>query len=138
MGAPYAESQELVSFHSVSKGAAGECGFRGAYFHLANIDAAVRANLYKIVSICLRPAVPGMVALGCYINPPRPGDPSFEKHQQERQAVISSLRWRAERIRSALNSMSGITCQPIDGSMYAFPMIALPPRAIAEAKRRGQ
>merc|ERR1719333_1182895 len=35
----------LVSFHSISKGFTGECGLRGGYFELTNIDAAVKAQL---------------------------------------------------------------------------------------------
>ena len=38
---------EMISFHSVSKGFIGECGIRGGYFELHNIDDAVKQNLYK-------------------------------------------------------------------------------------------
>merc|ERR1712039_685189 len=120
-GAPYADSQELVSFHSISKG-----------------DAGVRANLYKIVSISLSPAVPGMVGLACYINPPKPGDASYEAHQKERGGIISSLKARARKMSDAFNALPGVSCQLVDGSMYAFPRISLPPKAIAEAKKRGK
>merc|ERR1711871_1739126 len=34
----------LVSFHSISKGFTGECGLRGGYFELTNIDTAVKAQ----------------------------------------------------------------------------------------------
>nr|XP_003422988.1 alanine aminotransferase 1 [Loxodonta africana] len=40
MGPPYAAQQELASFHSVSKGYMGECGFRGGYVEVVNMDAA--------------------------------------------------------------------------------------------------
>mmetsp|Transcript_127433 Transcript_127433/g.396675 ORF Transcript_127433/g.396675 Transcript_127433/m.396675 type:complete len:508 (+) Transcript_127433:69-1592(+) len=138
MGAPYAGSQELVSFHSVSKGTAGECGIRGGYAHLCNLDEAVRAHLYKLVSINLSPSVPGMVAMGCYVNPPRPGDASYEAHARERSQLLSSLTRRARAMSKAFNSMPGISCQPVDGAMYAFPRIAMPPRATAAAERLGK
>ena len=32
---------EVVSFHTVSKGNQGECGLRGGYFELHNIDGDV-------------------------------------------------------------------------------------------------
>lgn len=38
MGYPYSSSVELVSFHTVSKGVYGECGLRGGYMELTNID----------------------------------------------------------------------------------------------------
>lgn len=38
MGRPFADSVELVSFHTVSKGVYGECGLRGGYMELTNID----------------------------------------------------------------------------------------------------
>eukprot|EP01044_Picomonas_judraskeda_P009425 COSAG03_NODE_1147_length_4711_cov_3.503469_5_plen_111_part_00 len=44
---------EMISFHSVSKGFIGECGIRGGYFELHNIDDAVKQNLYKLASISL-------------------------------------------------------------------------------------
>uniref|UniRef100_A0A7S2IR88 Aminotransferase class I/classII large domain-containing protein n=1 Tax=Zooxanthella nutricula TaxID=1333877 RepID=A0A7S2IR88_9DINO len=138
MGAPYADHQELVSFHSVSKGAAGECGLRGAYFHLTNFDADVKANLYKVVSISLSPAVPGMVGLACYINPPQPGDESYSTHQRERKAIVDSLKHRARKLSDAFNALPGVSCQLVDGSMYVFPRIFLSQRAIAEAGRRGK
>jgi alanine transaminase len=37
MEAPYNEV-ELFSFHSVSKGIIGECGFRGGYFEMQSIS----------------------------------------------------------------------------------------------------
>ena len=44
---------ELVSFHSVSKGFLGECGRRGGYAELVNLDASVAEQLYKYVSVSL-------------------------------------------------------------------------------------
>ena len=44
---------ELVSFHSVSKGFLGECGRRGGYMELTNIDSGVRDQLYKLASVSL-------------------------------------------------------------------------------------
>lgn len=138
MGVPFNQKQELASFHTVSKGSAGECGFRGGYVHLHNFDPVVRAHMYKIVSINLSPSVPGMVALGCYVNPPRPGDASYELHRQERFAVLESLKRRAVLMSKAFDSMPGVSCQPVDGAMYAFPRIQLPPLAVEAAARAGK
>jgi glutamate--glyoxylate aminotransferase len=61
MGEPYRTGVELVSLHSVSKGAYGECGLRGGYMELHNMDAAVLDEIYKLTSINLSPNVPGQV-----------------------------------------------------------------------------
>jgi alanine transaminase len=47
--------------------------------------------------------------------------------------VLNSLRRRAEAITEALSGMDGITCVSA-GSMYAYPKITIPPKAIDEAK----
>lgn len=49
MGYPYSSSVELVSFHTVSKGVYGECGLRGGYMELTNID-----QRYLSTSVCGR------------------------------------------------------------------------------------
>ena len=41
--APECEHLELVSFHSTSKGLIGECGRRGGYMELHNIDPYVQS-----------------------------------------------------------------------------------------------
>lgn len=41
MGPPISKEQQLVCFHSVSKGYFGECGQRGGYFEMTNIPPEV-------------------------------------------------------------------------------------------------
>jgi len=60
MGKPYSE-MELISFHSTSKGVSGECGLRGGYMELTNIDEYVFSQLLKIRSICLCSNVVGQL-----------------------------------------------------------------------------
>lgn len=57
-----AEGTQLVSFHSISKGTSGECGRRGGYFELANIEEEVVDQIYKMASIMLCPPVTGQVS----------------------------------------------------------------------------
>lgn len=54
---------ELVSFHSISKGVSGECGRRGGYFELVNMDKEVGEQIYKMASITLCPPVTGQVSI---------------------------------------------------------------------------
>lgn len=115
MPEPVRSGVELVSLHTVSKGAYGECGLRGGYMELHNFDQGVIDTIYKIASINLSPNVPGQVALGLMVNPPKPGDYSYECHEREKNAVIESLKRRAQRMTNAFNALEGITCQNTDG-----------------------
>ena len=61
MGSPYSE-MELASFMSTSKGYMGECGIRGGYAELVNVDQEVAAMLNKSISAKLCPTVIGQVS----------------------------------------------------------------------------
>ncbi len=62
MGPPYSD-MELASFMSCSKGYMGECGIRGGYAELVNLDKDVLAMLNKSISAKLCPTVIGQVNL---------------------------------------------------------------------------
>ena len=63
MGGEIARSLELASFHTVSKGALGECGLRGGYVELTNMHPKTVEELYKVASINLAPNSYGQVSL---------------------------------------------------------------------------
>lgn len=127
----------LASFHSTSKGIIGECGKRGGYVELLNFDPGVKAELVKLCSISLCPNVLGQITMGLMVNPPRPGDASFAQYERERTAIYESLRRRAMTVVATFNKMQGVSCNPSEGAMYAFPSITLPPKAVAAAKAAG-
>ncbi|KAJ8355980.1 hypothetical protein SKAU_G00187740 [Synaphobranchus kaupii] len=54
---------------------------------------------------------------------------AFYNHQEtaEKSAVLSTLAEKARLV-------PGIQCNPVQGAMYAFPRIFIPPRAGEEAK----
>ena len=54
MGEPYSQ-MELASFLSTSKGYMGECGIRGGYAEVINMDPDVKAMLLKSISAKLCP-----------------------------------------------------------------------------------
>ena len=60
LGAPYSE-MEVASFMSCSKGYMGECGIRGGYAEIVNMDTGVMAMLQKSISARLCPTVLGQV-----------------------------------------------------------------------------
>lgn len=133
MAPTVASSLELISMHSTSKGMTGECGLRGGYAECHNVLPALVDELYKLSAINLCSNLPGQVALGLMVNPPRPGDPSYALYLKETTDLHSSLQRRAARITAGLNAIPGVSCQPTEGALYAFPQIHLPPKFIAHA-----
>lgn len=128
------ENLELVSFHSISKGMIGECGRRGGYFECVNLDSQVLEQIYKMASVSLCPNVHGQILVDLMCNPPKPGDPSYESYKQEIESIYESLRRRSKKLEQVFNRMEGVTCQPAQGSMYLFPQITLPSKAVEKAK----
>ena len=128
---------QLVSFHSTSKGFFGECGLRGGYFEMVNVDAEVRAQLLKLASISLCSNTVGQLATGLMVRPPAKGEPSHKTYAKERAAILAGLAARAQRIAAALNALPGVTCNAAEGAMYLSPRVRLPKAAVAAAAKQG-
>lgn len=135
MGGAAAAETELLTFHTVSKGALGECGLRGGMVEVTNVCQPVVAQMYKLASINLSPNVVGQIAMGVLTTPPQPGDFSYDRWTAERAAVMASLARRAAMITDALNALPGVTCVDA-GALYAFPSITLPPAAVEAARQK--
>lgn len=129
------EDLELVSFHSTSKGLIGECGRRGGYMELWNIDPQVKAQLYKLQSSQLCPNVDGQVMTDLMVRPPQPGDASYDLFAAESGAIYAALRRKAEALVSTLNSIDGVYSNLAEGAMYAFVSLELPPKAVEAARK---
>ncbi|KAM9791796.1 alanine aminotransferase 2-like isoform 2-T2 [Syngnathus typhle] len=138
MGPEYSNTVELASFHSTSKCYMGECGFRGGYMEIINMDDEVKAQLTKLVSVRLCPPVPGQALMDLVVNPPQPGEPSYDKFTKERTATLSALADKARLTEEVLNTVPGISCNPVQGAMYSFPRIDIPEKAVKEAASKGQ
>lgn len=137
MGAPY-NQMELASFMSCSKGYMGECGLRGGYAEIVNLDSQVKALYLKSISAKLCPTTLGQAVMECVVNPPQEGEPSYEQFIEEKNKVLSSLAKRAKMVAETFNSVPGMSCNIVQGAMYAFPQIMIPERAIEAAKTAGQ
>jgi len=137
MGAPY-NKLEVASFMTCSKGFMGECGIRGGYAEVINMDPEVMAMLQKSISAKLCPTVVGQACMDVVVNPPRPGDPSYNSWEGEVAATLASYADRAKLVADTLNKMEGISCNTVQGAMYAFPNISLPAKAVEAAKNAGQ
>jgi len=137
MGAPF-NNLEVASFMTCSKGYMGECGIRGGYAEVVNMDPGVMAMLQKSISAKLCPTVIGQACMDVVVNPPKPGDPSHESWSGEVSGTLASYAERAKFVADTLNSIEGFSCNTVQGAMYAFPQITLPEKAIAAAKEAGQ
>ncbi|XP_033841915.1 alanine aminotransferase 2-like [Periophthalmus magnuspinnatus] len=138
MGPEYSSTVELASFHSTSKCYMGECGFRGGYMEVINMDPDVKTQLTKLVSVRLCPPVPGQALLDLVVNPPQPDEPSYNTFIKERTAVLAALAEKARMTEEMFNTIPGFTCNPVQGAMYTFPRISLPAKAIDKAKEEGK
>ena len=116
----------LFSFHSCSKGFIGECGQRGGYFECRNVLAEVINEITKLQSINLCSNSVGQIVTYLLIKPPRQGDPSYPLYQEEKNAILDTLRKNAKIMATGLNGIEGFSCQEITGAMYAFPTVNLP------------
>ena len=59
------------------------------------------------------------------------------KSQEEKAHVLAELK-KAKLVADTFNAIDGVSCQTIQGAMYAFPQITLPAKFIAEAESKGE
>jgi alanine transaminase len=117
----------LFSFHSISKGFFGECGHRGGYVEFRNIPDDVLDEFIKLQSISLCANVPGQIATYVMVSPPQPGEDSYETYMQERNAILTNLKDKAELLGREINKIEGMSLETPQGAMYAFVKLDLPP-----------
>lgn len=128
----------LFSFHSTSKGIIGECGRRGGYTHIVNLDRNNILPVYnKLASIMLCSNLTGQITTDLMVNPPRLGDASYEQYSAEYNSIMSSYKRRAKVLVDGLRAIPGIWSNEIEGAMYAFPSLKLPERYIEAASKAG-
>lgn len=139
MPSPY-NQVELVSFHSTSKGVVGECGLRGGYMELENMDPYAHSQILKLRSISLCSNTVGQMMTELMVNPPKKGVNSPEvvaTHKKELETVFGGLKKRSILLAEKLNSIPGLKTNDIEGALYAYPRIFLPEKAIKAAKEKG-
>jgi len=133
-----AEDVRLVSMNSISKGYFGECGRRGGYMECVNFPSGVKDQLYKLASINLCPNLSGQICMALVMRPPQEGDPSYRQYSSERDAILGSLKRRAKLVAEAMNKMEGVSCNEVEGALYAFPRLDLPQAAVDAAAKRSK
>lgn len=85
----------------------GECGIRGGYGEIINMDPKVMAILLKSISAMLCPTVLGQVVMDVVVNPPKLNEPSYKLFQKEKKETLRSLAERSQLVVDTLNSIPG-------------------------------
>ncbi|KAM9501905.1 alanine aminotransferase 2-like [Clarias gariepinus] len=134
MGPPYSSNVELVSFNSISKSVLGECGLRGGYVEFVNLDPLVIPYIYKVLSTTSCGSLGGQIAVDLMLNPPKPNQSSYELYSKEVGSIRSAIRNNAQKIMEDLSDLPGISCQPVNGGIFAFPRLHLSQSAIKHAE----
>lgn len=136
MGPPYS-GMELASFGTASKGWVAEAGLRAGWAELARLAGAAAAALRIARAAQQCPSVLGQCVLHCLVKPPALGEPSHEKFRREINLIQNTLAERTASAHEALNSISGYYCNPIEGSMFAYPRFEIPQKAQEAASEAG-
>ncbi|XP_020510875.2 alanine aminotransferase 2-like isoform X1 [Labrus bergylta] len=136
MGKELSETVELVSFHSLSSPCIGECGLRGGYMEIINMEPEVTKHLKRMPGPYSPPVLP-QLALQLMVNPPTPGELSYQTYSQEILHIKKTLSQNAQRAHEFLNALPGMTCQPAMAGVFLFPCLHLPTEMIEEAKMLG-
>ncbi|KAM4547896.1 alanine aminotransferase 2 [Odontesthes bonariensis] len=125
MDEEFGETVELVSFHSLSCATAAECGLRAGYMETVNMDPEVMHFVDTMLCTDISTPVTGQLALDLVLNPPKPGDPSYDTHTQETLLTRTTLFHNAQRALELLNNLPGMSCQPAMGGIYLYPRLDL-------------
>lgn len=75
----------------------------------------------KLISACLCSTAWGQAVMGAIINPPKSHEPSYELYQQERSSVVNRLREKANLVTELFNSVEGVQCNTVMGSVFFSP-----------------
>ncbi|KAJ8337091.1 hypothetical protein SKAU_G00383110 [Synaphobranchus kaupii] len=137
MGPKYSDTLEMASFHSISKGPMGECGLRGGYMELVNIDPAIINVIRTLLSALGCSSLIGQIALDIMADPPQEGDPSYPTYSKEIRYSRETLAWNVRLAHDVLGGLPGVRCQPVMGGTYVYPCLHLPSGAVEQAKVAG-
>ena len=91
------------------------------YLSLPPTTLSLSLSLFQIVTDAL-------------VNPPKRGEPSYDLYAQEKAAVLDSLSRKAKMVYERMNQITGVTCNEVQGAMYAFPRVNIPEEAWEDAQ----
>uniref|UniRef100_A0A3Q1B907 alanine transaminase n=1 Tax=Amphiprion ocellaris TaxID=80972 RepID=A0A3Q1B907_AMPOC len=130
MGKRYSETVELVSFHSILTACLGECGLRGGYMEVVNMDPAVKKYLSNMHGFSSPPVLPQVFSSHAFIN-------IRLLLLKKILHIKDTLSQNAQQACEFLNGLPGMSCQPAMGGVFLYPRLHLTPPVIKEAKMLG-
>lgn len=126
---------------------------------LVNMDPEVMHFVDTMLCTDINAPVTGQLALDIMVNPPKPGDPSYDTYTQVLYSIgrfpvfyyflqsnicffspkeilltRATLLQNAQRAQEFLNDLPGMSCQPAMGGIYLYPRLHLPSEIIEQAK----
>jgi alanine transaminase len=110
------------------------CGVRSGYLEVFNLDPEVKFQLDKLASVRLCSSSIGQACMAGVVNPPKKGEQSYDLFEKEKNVILNGLKDKAQLVTSLFNKIEGVTCNTVQGAMYAFPKIQIPQRAIEKAR----
>lgn len=110
---------------------------------MVNIDPEVSGIMLRVRASYACSNVLGQICLDAVVNPPKPGDPSYELFNKvyhiimikklsnqifnfflfglkEKHQILSSLKERAKLVTELLNKIEGVHCNPVQGILNLF------------------
>lgn len=136
LGETVAKETMLVSLHSVSK-TLGEGGRRSGYFHGVNLAQNMKDMLLKMCNF-LCPNVNGQFYTALLMQPPQPGDASYEQYAREVDAINALRRLRAELLVSELAAIPNVACSRVQAGFSVLPRVTLPPAYVVQCAARNE
>ena len=79
------------------------------------MEPNVLAELKKLSSAQLCSSVLGQVCMGCVVDPPKPGEPSYDLFMKEKNEVLEGLKEKGRLVTELLNKIEGVKCNPVQG-----------------------
>ena len=104
------------------------------YVH--NFNPEITNQLVKLKSINLCSNSIGQLMVDLMCNPPLQDvqESTRVAYQREHKALFDSLKKRAGLVTNFLRGMKNVTCNEVEGAMYAFPQIKFSNKAVEAAQ----
>jgi alanine transaminase len=100
---------QIISLNSTTAGYQFSPGMQGGFVHFVNVDDDV-IFLYNKLPVLGNNSinVSGQMTQYLLANPPKPGEPSYDLYEEEKQAVFELLKKSAEITESMLDGIPGL------------------------------
>eukprot|EP00300_Choanocystis_sp_HF-7_P042507 c9254_g1_i1.p1 GENE.c9254_g1_i1~~c9254_g1_i1.p1 ORF type:complete len:465 (-),score=104.20 c9254_g1_i1:43-1437(-) len=131
-------SVPMISSHSIPKELFGV--LQGGYVELVlnQETSEIRRQILKMISMD-QSSIYGQISLNCVVDPPTPGQPSFEIFAREIKENLERYHQHVMLTFKELNTQDGLVqCVQIPGANVCLPMIRVPNSFLEQSRTTGQ